>query len=221
MKDRRRSRREATWRRAAVVLSCVLVISGSACAPAGAAVAPEVSVDAPPGGDELFASGAYAEAIEAYGQELGGANLPDERARLHLFRALARLAEGDARGEGEAIVELRAVEMQYGTSLWGRVARIYVLELTRRDALREALMQAGAELREAQTELQTLEHRLMAAQALSEDQERSLASLKDERKKLQRQLDSITEQAQSQTERIQELQRELEALKQIDMRRKP
>lgn len=202
------------------VVACALGGSAS-CATSGAAPAPEPQVEVPPSGDELFTAGNYAEAIVAYGRELEGMAEADERARVRLFRALARLAEGDARGEQDAMAELRAVELRYGTSLWGRIARIYILEITRRDALREAIMQAGAELRETEQHVQQLQHRLLTVQTLADDQERAIGSLKDERKKLQRQLEGVTEQAQAQSERILELQQELEALKQIDMRRKP
>jgi chromosome segregation ATPase len=172
-------------------------------------------------GDQLFASGDYAEAIDAYGHELDKSSKADDRARVRLFRALALLAEGDARGDDEALQELRTVELRHADSLWGRMARIHVLELTRRDALRDALLQAGADLREAEQQLQLLQHRMLAAHTLAEDQESSIGSLEGERKKLQRQLDVATEQMQAQSEQIIELQRELEALKQIDMRRKP
>jgi chromosome segregation ATPase len=172
-------------------------------------------------GDQLFASGDYAEAVDAYGHELGKTSKADERARVRLFRALALLAEGAGLGEHDAMQELRTVDLHHAQSLWGRIARIHVLELTRRETLRDALMQAGADLREAEQQLELLQHRMLAAHTLAEDQESAIGSLEGERKKLQRQLDAATEQMQAQSEQIIELQRELEALKQIDMRRKP
>jgi chromosome segregation ATPase len=171
--------------------------------------------------DGLFASGAYAEAIEAYGRELDDVRTPDERARLRLFRALALLAQEEARAEADAITELRDLELRHGTAIWGRLARIHVLELTRRDALREAIMQAGVQLQETEHERKRLEHRLLAVQALGEDQQQTVVSLEDERKKLRRELDTVREQAEDQSARIRELERELEALKQIDLRADP
>jgi DNA repair exonuclease SbcCD ATPase subunit len=208
-------------RRAVKSLVVCGLLATAACVPSSAPLQADAPTQVDPLADELFAAGDYVGAIEAYGQEIDEATDVDQLARLRLLRALARLAEGDARGEREAITELRAIELGHGTRLWGRIARIYVLELTRRDALREAIMQAGADLRATEQELQLVEERLYAAEQVMEEQERGIGSLKDERKKLQRQIDALTEQAQAQSERITELQRELEALKQIDMKRKP
>jgi chromosome segregation ATPase len=201
--------------------SLLVALGPLACATAGASWAPPTGDPASSTGDALLAAGAHAEAIAAYDRDLERTSAPEERARLRFFRALARLSDGHARGEEQALAELRAVELEHGALLWGRAARIIVLELTRRDALREAVMQAGAELAETEHQARLLRHRLLTSQALVEEQERALASTEEERKKLRRQLDGVNEQARAQSERIQELERELEALKQIDMGRKP
>jgi chromosome segregation ATPase len=201
-----------------VVLSQLVV---GACATTSAPRQADTPVEQEPDADDLFAAGEYSRAIGAYARQIDETSDSDERARLRLFRALARLAAGDARAEAEAVGELRAIEIAHGTTLWGRIARVHVLEIARRDALREAIMQAGVSLRETELELQRVRDRLLEAEAGLEEQEKAIGSLKDERKKLQRQLETLTEQAQVHAERMGELQRELEALKQIDMKRKP
>jgi DNA repair exonuclease SbcCD ATPase subunit len=216
-RPRRRVRSVPRW-----VALVLLTASGmAACATAGATWGTTAGHEATVSGDDLFAAGRHAEAISAYGAELQSVRDADEEARLRLFRALAYLSDEEARGDAQAMEDLRAVERRHGGEPWGHVARILVLELTRRDALREALMRAGADARQTEQRLQRERSRLLTAQALVEAQAKALSSVEDERKALRRQLDAVTEQTQSQQERIIELQRELEALKQIDLGRDP
>jgi chromosome segregation ATPase len=143
------------------------------------------------------------DAAVARDREVRNGTSADHRARRRLLGALALLVE-DERREADAIAELRAVEHEHGTLVWGHVARILVLGLTRRDA-----------------RLRLLRDRLLTSQSLVEDQARSIAGLREERKELQDRLEVVGDQLRAQSERIVELQRELEALKQIDMRRNP
>lgn len=182
---------------------------------------PPIEAPTEPDPDRLFAEGRFEAAVAAYTDALATELDPSERTRLRLFRALALRARGDRHGNRLALEALREIEHQQERTIWGRIARLFVDEMAREEALRDTVLQAAARLRDVQAEVEALEAQLAERDELLEEQRSNLANLKEERSRLAGQLSEAEAQAEKQAARLQELERELAALKQIDMQRQP
>nr|MCH9682229.1 hypothetical protein [Deltaproteobacteria bacterium] len=183
--------------------------------------APLPAQPAPADPDALFATGKFSAAVAAYAEAIAQEPDPVELTRLRLFWALALRARNGRGSHGVAFDALRAIEYEHGPTLWGRVARLFVDELSRADALRETVVSMGIELRETQAELGVVEADLETSRALAEDQRSTVAGLREERKRMTKQLAQSEAEVDEQAARIVALEQELSALKQIDMQRQP
>lgn len=172
-------------------------------------------------GDALFADGRCTAAIAAYSTALPNATAPDDVARLRLFRALARLDCRSTRSTRDAFIELRSVERDYPDRMWGRIARVFIDEVVREQALQQSLARSEAEAAQLTDRITTLERELLVSQTDVSEQKLALVSLRSERRKLQASLEQLTEQADAQRVRLKELEAELAGLKSIDMAREP
>ena len=183
--------------------------------------APEPPIPALPSGDELLAADRYRDAIAAYDRELGLATSVREQARVRFFRALARLADGGVESTRLAFAELRDVEHEHSGLVWGRIAAVVVQEMARAEALRQALMEAGADLRQIEVRVAELEQQLATESAASAELRGQLAALREERNRLRSELETAEAEAAQLRERVRALGEELQGLKQVDMRRQP
>jgi chromosome segregation ATPase len=170
----------------------------------------------PPTGDELFAAGQYAEAIATYQREL---ERGERVAELQTSILLARSALSTP--GTQLIDELRAIERAYPRSRWGHLAGILATEIDRGTVLRQAVMAAGADLRAANETIETQKQRITALTTQAAEQQTTLATLRDERTRLQAQVRELEERGASQEARLKELEAELLALKKVDMERRP
>jgi chromosome segregation ATPase len=196
----------------------------SACSRSPAAAPAVVSAPAEPelwAGDALFAEGRCGEAVAAYSAALEETTTRDATARLRLFRALARLECASTQSTEQAFGELRALERDYPTLVWGRLARLFIDELVREQALQQTLSRAEAELARLDEQIERLEQDVRTARADATDHKALLATLRSERRTLQDAYEQATEKATAAQRRVEQLEAELAALKRIDMAREP
>lgn len=204
-----------------IVLICALGCAlGSAlgCAQAPPPASPRTPAPTPPtaSGDDLFAAGKFAEAIAAYEQEL---QRGDRVAELQALILIARLAQ---QFPGWSMIdELRALAQKFPRSRWGHVASVMASEIDRGTVLRQAVMEAGADLRASKVKVEQLTQRVAALTTQTADQQAANAALKEERARLQAQVRELEAKHTSLEARLRELEAELLALKQVDMERRP
>lgn len=201
-----------------VSIIVLISVALASCASAPAAPPPRTAPAATPAltADELFARGRYAAALDAYRSELKrGERVPEVRTMV-LVAQLAQLAPGWSIAD-----DLRAIESDYSSSRWGRIAGVIAAEIERGTVLRRAVMEAGADLRAAKAGVADLETKVGELKTQVADQLALVASLKDERTRMQAQVRDLEEHATQREARIRELEAELLALKQIDMERRP
>lgn len=201
--------------------SWILLGLALGCAPPRPAV-PEVRVpSAPPWrlGDALLADGRCTEAISEYSRSLLEPLEANDEARIRLFRALARLDCGPSPSTQLAFEELRKLEREDAASVWSRLARLFVDELLRQEALRKDISRlevAKVELSTRVTELQT---ELEETGATKDSLQGQLSVARDDRRKVQAALEEAITAKQALQQRVDELTEELAGLKKIDMER--
>jgi hypothetical protein len=201
------------------ILAVFLLAATSACGSASPAPSPARVADEPTA-DALFAAGRLTHAIQAYDREITRAEAPDAP-RLRVLRALVRIAQGTPAARDLGFEELRAVEHAAPRSLWGRIARLFVDEIARGTVLREAVMQAGVDVQVLESTLARLREELATALEQNEEHAAALEALKADRARVAGTLREAEERAAAQAERVVELEKELKALKRIDMQRQP
>ncbi len=183
---------------------------------------PQVRVPlAPPWmhGDALLADGRCTEAIVEYSRSLLTPLDADDAARIKLFRAVARLDCGASPSTQLAFEELRQLERDDTASVWASLARVFVDELVRQDAVRKDV--ARLELANAQlaARVSALERELAETGATKDSLQGQLSVAREERRKVQTALDDATQAQQTLQRRVDELNEELAGLKRIDMER--
>ncbi len=170
-------------------------------------------------GDALFASGRCSEAILAYDSALEHLLDMSEEARVKLFRALARLDCAATGSTQQAFTELRDVERRFSSTVWGGLARVFVDDIIRQEALHQTVARLEAQSAALAEQVASYEQQLEAANTSKDSIQGQLAGAREERRKVQAALDeAIKAQALLET-RVDELTRELADLKRIDMER--
>lgn len=203
------------------VFVSVIVGLGACVAPLDSTPTVEAPVATPAWveGDALFASGRCSEAILAYDQALLQRLETSDEARTMLFRALARLDCAASGSTQQAFAELRDVERRFPTTIWGGLARVFVDDIIRQEALHQTVARLEARSAALTERIAACEQELEATNTLKDSIQGQLAAAREERRKVQAALDDATE-AESQLEtRVEELTRELADLKRIDMER--
>lgn len=191
------------------------------CAPPRPAV-PEVRVpNAPPWrlGDALLADGRCTEAISEYSGSLLEPLDANDEARIRLFRALARLDCGPSPSTQLAFEELRQLEREHAASVWSRLARLFVDELLRQEALRKDISRLEVGKAELSAQVMALQTELEETGATKDSIQGQLSVARDERRKVQAALDEAVIAKQALQLRVDELNEELAGLKKIDMER--
>jgi hypothetical protein len=141
--------------------------------------------------------------------------------RLRFLRALLWRDCCGAERAREASAELRVLAVVGQGTMWGRLAREFAEEIGRSDVLRQAVMQAGAEVQGVEQQLAALAARLVLSQKEGLELETALVGLREERVQALRRQRELEEQLVAQQARSAELEEELAALKRIDMQRRP
>lgn len=200
--------------RFSIVIIALALASCASSPPAPAQALPQA--DRQLTADELFSHGRYGAAVAAYRNEVKRGERVAEMRTMVLVAQLAQLTPG-----ASLVDEFRAVEHEFPSSRWGRIAGVIASEIDRGTVLRQAVMAAGADLRAANASITEHETRVAALSAQVADQQALVASMKDERTRLQAQLKDADERTTAKDTRIRELEAELLALKQIDMERSP
>jgi len=198
------------------MLVALALALGCGCSSAPSAPTASSPRRAKPTADELFAQGRYADAAVAYEREL---ERGERVVELQMFKLFAKLA---SETPGWTLVdELHAIERTYPRSRWGHVAAVLASEIDRGTVLRQAVMAAGADLRAAEQRVEELTQKVTALTTQTTEQQAAIATLREERGKLQQQVRELEEAATARDARIRELEAELAALKQVDMQRSP
>lgn len=169
----------------------------------------------------LFAAGRYGEVVAYSTQALAKVESTGHAAHLRLLRALARLSQHARSDQERGLTELRELELEFPDLVWGRMAALYVAQLTRADVLHESMLQAGVELRQLQDRIRVLEAEIADARSGEAHRQAKLSAIEGDREQLRKQLDEVQIRATAQVRRIAELEEELAALKRIDMQREP
>jgi len=172
-------------------------------------------------GDALLASGQCRQAVAEYGRALQRPLAPDDTARTTFFRALARLDCDTSGSPEQAFAELRAVERDHAQTVWGGLARVFVDDIIRQEALRQTVARLEGRQQALDDSIEEYEQQLHEASDARESIHGQLAVAREERRKLQAALDEATEEGESLRARVEELTQELADLKRIDMEREP
>jgi len=117
--------------------------------------------------------------------------------------------------------ELRAFASEAKSSPWGRLAALYADEMAQTDALRRAVLRAGADLASQETRIAELERTLLASGQELGAVNATIEVMKDDRLQMLRSIRELEELLQTRAAAIVTLEAELEALKRIDMSRSP
>lgn len=192
----------------------VALVCGCASAPSTPTASSPRSTK--PTADDLFVHGRYADAATAYEREL---ELGERVVELQIFKLFALLASEAP--SWTLVDELRTLERTYPRSRWGHVAGVLASEIDRGTVLRQAVMAAGADLRAAEQRVEDLTQKIATLTTLTAEQQAAIASLRDERTRLQQQARELEEHATDRDAKLRELEAELAALKQVDMQRPP
>jgi chromosome segregation ATPase len=188
---------------------------------AGPKPPPLQAAPARPDPDASFALGRFSAAIAEYEELERTANDPDAALRSRFLAAMARLALDDLAEGSEAQKTLRRIEREHPASLWGAVSRVYLAELARGVVLHQAVLRSGVELHENKERIAAYEATLSSAETDFRELQAAFTVAREERAKFQTQLKEAQVSIASLEERIRELESELAALKQIDMKRQP
>ncbi len=197
-----------------------VVVAAVGCAPASVTPRPIPPSSPAEDPDALFASGYYRPAQLRYAARARDAASEDQRARATFMAAMCGLAQGsEAANEGYAALE--ALPQRFPSTIWAHLAKAYTSEVVHGQALTKAIFAAGAQLQSLESEIEELEARQLDRDIDHQETRDQLGALKEERKKLKDEVETLTQQSASQIARIKELEAELTGLKRIDMQREP
>lgn len=213
------ARRRTSWLRRARASAATLALALAAAAGAAGCSRAETPTFAPSAvesGRARFARGELSRARVDYERALADAVTEDEIAEARLFIVLTRVPTQTSLANA---AELRAVEVQYPNTRWGRVAALLNAEITRAEVLREAVMTAGAELRASEAKMAELRRQIEELEAQAVESRDALATAREERARLAAQLKTANEHLAASATQLRELEEKLEALKKIDMNR--
>ncbi|MBX3217324.1 MAG: hypothetical protein KF850_35160 [Labilithrix sp.] len=197
----------------AALLAFALAVGALACR---RAEPPAVLPSAVESGRARFARGELSRARVDYEHALADAVTEEEIAEARLFIVLTRMPTQTSFTNA---AELRAVEVQYPNTRWGRIAALLNAEITRAEVLREAVMTAGADVRASEAKLAELRREIEGLEGQAAESRDALAAAREERARLAAQLKTANEHLAASTTQLRELEEKLEALKKIDMNR--
>lgn len=171
--------------------------------------------------DRLWVSGDHEAAGMSYAAAADVAGEPDDVLRARFFSIIARRAAGGPAALDEAQTALRGLAAEAKTSPWGRLAGLYADELSQIEALRKTVLAAGADLAAMQTRIDVLQADLAARGVERDELDAKFSAVWDEQAQLQRTIRDLEELLENKTARLTDLERELKALKRIDMSETP
>ncbi len=171
--------------------------------------------------DRLLLRGDHEAAAASYAVAAAEATDSNEELRARFFAVVAaRAGSGPARFD-EVMNALRAFAAEASSSPWGKLAALYADEMAQIDALRRAVLRAGADLAALEMRIDVLERELSSRDLLVGELQSQVNAMKEERLQLQRSHRELEELLQNRAARLVDLETELEALKRIDMQRTP
>ncbi|EYF03943.1 HAMP domain-containing sensor histidine kinase [Chondromyces apiculatus] len=196
-----------------LVSAAALALGATACTPpAPRAVLP---------GDTLVSRGDLVAARAAYDRDATTSPFPEERAHA-AFAAAMLLLHGDPDDpRGAAREALYAVEQRYSGTHWSRSARIVLDQIHARAVARLSLREEAARRAELQLELTTLVLRSDEIWYEMVEIEMRLDEARDERGKLLGEMALLRGRLEKLQEESDRVRGELDALKRIDLRRRP
>lgn len=171
--------------------------------------------------DRLLLRGDHEAAAVSYAAAVAVATDSNEELRARFFELVARRAGSGPERFDEAMTALRAFAAEASSSPWGKLAAFYADEMGQIDALRRAVLRAGADMAVLEMRIDVLERELASRDLLVGELQSQVTAMKDERTQLQRSHRELEELLQSRAARLVDLESELEALKRIDMQRTP
>lgn len=171
--------------------------------------------------DRLLLRGDYEAAVVSYAAATAVATDSNEELRARFFGLIARRASSGPEHFDEAVTALRAFAAEASSSPWGKLAALYADETAQIDALRRAVLRAGADMAVFEMRIDVLEHELASRDLLVDELQSQVTAMKDERAQMQRSHRELEELLQNRAARLVDLETELEALKRIDMQRTP
>lgn len=170
--------------------------------------------------DRLWAAGDNEAAALSYAAA-ADVSAGDDAVRARFFSIVARRAAGGPATFDETHAALRALAANATTSPWGRLAGIYADELSQIEALRRTVLAAGADLAAMQTRIDVLQADLVARGLERDELDAKFSAVWDEQAQLQRTVRDLEELLEHRNARLTVLERELAALKRIDMSETP
>lgn len=171
--------------------------------------------------DRLFVRGDNEAAAVSYAAAADIATDSNEELRARFFSLLSRRAASAPEQFDRLLGELRAFAGEAKSSPWGRLAGLYADEMAQTDALRRAVLRAGADLASQEARIAELERTLLASGQELGAVNATIDVMKEDRQQLQRSIRELEELLQTRAAAIVTLEAELEALKRIDMSRSP
>lgn len=171
--------------------------------------------------DRLWLAGDNEAAALSYAAAGDVAGDVDEALRARFFSIMARRAAGGPAAFDEAQAALRVLAAEAKLSPWGRLAGLYADELSQIEALRKTVLAAGADLATMQTRIDVLQADLVARGIERDELDAKFSAVWDEQAQLQRTIRDLEELLEHRNARLADLERELAALKRIDMSETP
>jgi hypothetical protein len=171
--------------------------------------------------DRLWVAGDNEAAALSYAAAADVTAESDDAVRARFFSIIARRAAGGPTAFDDTQEALRALAAEAKASPWGRLAGIYADELSQIEALRKTVLAAGADLAAMQARIDVLQADLAARGVERDELDARFSAVWDEQAQLQRTVRDLEELLENRSARVVDLERELAALKRIDMSETP
>ncbi|AKT38034.1 sensor histidine kinase [Chondromyces crocatus] len=172
-------------------------------------------------GDALFARGDFTGAGAEYERDAARARFPEERAHAAFGRIMVLLVDDPTDEQGRVRSAVEALSAAHPTSHWARQGRLIVDQLDARARSGQALREEESRREGLQAELQSLALRGDELWYEIADIELRLEEARDERGKLLGELALMRGRLEKLQEEADRARAELDALKRIDLRKRP